>query len=304
MRKQSMFCSVLVASVLASAPVLAAGNAVTSAVKDAEAAAETSVDAAAESTAEVTSESNTFEETVSTLITPKTDAICGEWYNAGHTGEYKLTLSPVYKFFILPDGTFGTSDAMYTYESLGDNTFKATSLPTEYADYADAITIELGTVEEGDMDKYGFSDNTSYLTEVGAPKLTVTITIQDTSNPLATNASNLVGETVFLKDPTYNDLTGLYMKGKSFNIGTNLLTIDAEGLLDLNNGANTGKSSFYNNEQYASLVKFYWANASVEYYVSSISATEIVLVNSADETDILTLTIADAPAAAEAAPAN
>ena len=302
MKKQSIFCSILAASVLASAPVLAAGNAVTSSIKEAEAAAETSVDAIAETAGEIISE-----DAAPALITPQTDEICGEWFNAGYIGEYKLTLAPIFKFYVLPDGNFGIPGEMYTYESLGDNTFKA-DLPADYAAYADAITIELGTVQEGDMEKYGFSEDSSYLTAVGSPKLTVTITVTDTSNPLATNAGNLVGETVFLKDPTYSDLANVFMLNKSFNIGSNLLAIDSEGNLDLNSGANTGKISFNYDEQYAAVVTFRWdTNANIKYYISSISANEIVLVNMEDEADVLTLTVADTPtaaAAAEEAPAN
>ena len=214
---------------------------------------------------------------------------CGSWVQMGSTGEY----INIYDLMVFPDNTAVVDDQILTFEAWEDGTLKADLTGVEGAEGFE-ITAEVSTVTEQSLAEYEVTrGERSYIDDAdGADQLILTVNMPDASNPLA--AGTKTAKVFFLKYFGQDDFLEKWMSGKTWKIGENTLAIDAEGNLNLNNGASTGSTYFsYNEDKGIRMsVQFSWDNGGYFTYVpTQITADTIVLENVDNPSEVQTLVL-------------
>ena len=229
-------------------------------------------------------------------------AIYGNWYGVSYVGIGELALGG--DFYFLPDGSISDGTMSLPAEMTDESHFVISVSEEEVGIALTGVTGECGTLTEEMIEEYKVEDRGFFDVSIGAPCITVTASMMDSSNPLA--PTEVSATTLFLKRLTQEDFLEMVMLGKTWKIGENTLTIDSEGQLDLNSGAVTGSASWLSEGDMPMTVRFSWdSGADVKYVPTAMDEGSITLVNIENPDDIQVLELqGEAPAAApEEAPA-
>ena len=216
------------------------------------------------------------------------DPAFGHWYKMGYIGSYVNIDSDV---FIYPDKEVVIGEQSFPAEFTEDG-----SITLDVTGYEGSegytVTAEVSPVSEESLAEYEVEkDEYAWVQYSDASsQMIVTLTYPDPQNPLATSPKTTT--VYFLKMTGQDDFLENFMCGKTWKIGSNLLAIDAEGKLNLNNGASTGSTYFFSNrdEGTAMDVEFSWDGGGyIKYLPTKVEAETIILQNKEDAADVLTL---------------
>ena len=231
-----------------------------------------------------------------------TNAAVGSWYNVGLEGG-SLGL-PSGAYYVFPDGSVTNHD-----ENLGvsliladDGSFTVdTAGIEELADYT--VTGEIMPLSEESLAQYkvnkGANSWVNYSED--SKQLILTVSYPDPKNPLATSPA--VTTVYFLRGNDQSGFVKEFMSGKTWKIGDHVLEIDAEGNMNLNDGAATGRFRTNPDEtsQYISAtVLFSWDKGDTIKYAPVLVGVNTIKLQNLDKPDeILELDCMGAGEAAE-----
>lgn len=212
--------------------------------------------------------------------------LMGQWYGTHYSGDYSMSISG--EFFYLPNGTILTEDGYVIQLETKDDTHFTFALPEEFGLEGVTLSAETGTLTQAMIEEYSVSEVSYIDSSIGAPCIIVSVTGMDNSNPLA--PVEITTTSLFLKYTRQDDYLELLMAGKTWKIGDNTLVIDAEGNLNLNDGAATGSVYWSYNDETPLYVNFYWSSGADIYYIpTEVTVSSITLVNRDNESEVVVL---------------